>query len=66
MASEFETLIIGGGQAGLAMSYLLSQRGRSHLVLEQSSQVASAWRNKHWDSITLVTPNWTVQLPGFS
>jgi putative flavoprotein involved in K+ transport len=50
MASEFETPIISGGQAGLAMSYCLSQQDRSHLILEQSSQIVSAWRDKSWEN----------------
>lgn len=58
-----ETVIIGGGQAGLATSYWLSQRGREHLVLEKASQPGHAWRQR-WDSFTLVTPNWTFRLPG--
>ena len=58
-------VIVGAGQAGLAISYFLTQQGRSHLILEQSAGVASAWRSKRWDSFTLVTPNWTVRLPGF-
>lgn len=61
---KIETLIIGGGQAGLALSYWLSQQGREHLVLEQASQGANAWRNDRWDSFTLVTPNWTMRMPG--
>lgn len=59
-----ETVIIGGGQAGLAMSYWLTQRGRSHLVLERSAHVGYAWRYCRWDSFTLVTPNWSIRLPG--
>jgi putative flavoprotein involved in K+ transport len=64
MAEKIETVIIGGGQAGLSLSYFLSQAGREHIVLEQSPQVADAWRNRRWDSFTLVTPNWTFKLPG--
>jgi putative flavoprotein involved in K+ transport len=64
MSKVIETVIIGGGQAGLAMSYCLKERGHEHIVLEQAAQPASAWRNDRWDSFTLVTPNWTVQMPG--
>jgi putative flavoprotein involved in K+ transport len=64
MSKDIETVIIGGGQAGLAMSYYLKARGREHIVLEQAAQPANAWRNGRWDSFTLVTPNWTVQMPG--
>jgi putative flavoprotein involved in K+ transport len=60
---KVETIIIGGGQGGISTSYHLKKQGRKHIVLEQSSQAASAWR-KRWDSFTLVTPNWMVRLPG--
>ncbi|MDA4130873.1 MAG: NAD(P)-binding domain-containing protein, partial [Thaumarchaeota archaeon] len=53
----------GGGQAGLSASYHLKQLGREHLVLEQG-EIGNTWKAKRWDSFTLVTPNWTVQLPG--
>ncbi len=64
MTEQIETVIVGGGQAGLAVSYHLTQQGRAHTILEQASQPAEAWRNHRWDSFTLVTPNWTVRLPG--
>lgn len=59
-----DVLVVGAGQAGLATSYYLTQQGRDHIVLEQDS-VAESWRSSRWDSFCLVTPNWTVQLPGF-
>ena len=61
---RIETVIVGGGQAGLATSYCLTQRGREHAVLEQAAQAANVWRNERWDSFTLVTPNWTLTMPG--
>jgi putative flavoprotein involved in K+ transport len=64
MSEYVETVVVGGGQAGLAVSYHLSQQGRPHTILEQASQPAEAWRNHRWDSFTLVTPNWTVRMPG--
>jgi len=64
MRNEIETVVIGGGQAGLAMSYHLSRAGRSHLVLEKCPQIANAWRHQRWDSFTLVTPNFQVRMPG--
>jgi putative flavoprotein involved in K+ transport len=64
MIEKIETVIIGGGQAGLSLSYYLTQAGREHIVLEKSSQVADAWRNRRWDSFTLITPNWAFRLPG--
>src|SRR6516225_2126989 len=53
---QVETVIVGGGQAGLALSYYLKQEGREHVVLERAPAVANAWRNQRWDSFTLVTP----------
>jgi putative flavoprotein involved in K+ transport len=61
---RIETVIVGGGQAGLATSYYLKQEGREHVVLEQATQAGNAWRTGRWDSFTLVTPNWTVRMPG--
>lgn len=61
---NIETVIVGGGQAGLATSYYLTQHGREHVVLEQAAQAANVWRNERWDSFTLVTPNWSFRLPG--
>ena len=56
-------VVIGAGQAGLAVSHSLTEPPRvEHTVLEQH-RVAQAWRDR-WDSFTLVTPNWTLDLPG--
>lgn len=57
-----DTVVIGGGQSGLAMSCLLTQQDRDHVVLEKTDQIGSSWR-RHWDSFTLVTPNSWLQLP---
>jgi putative flavoprotein involved in K+ transport len=59
-----ETVIVGGGQAGLATSYYLTQHGHEHIVLEQAGHPAHVWRDERWDSFTLVTPNWTLRMPG--
>ncbi len=64
MSEIIETIIIGGGQAGLATSYYLKQHGCEHVVLEQAAQAGNAWRNDRWDSFTLLTPNWSFRLPG--
>jgi len=64
MTERVETVIIGGGQAGLALSYCLTQKGRAHVVLEKAAQAGEAWRNGRWDSFTFVTPNWAIRLPG--
>ena len=61
---RIETVVVGGGQAGLATSYFLKQEGREHVVLEQAAQAGNAWRTGRWDSFTVVTPNWSVRMPG--
>ncbi len=61
---HIDTIVVGGGQAGLAISYYLTQQGREHIVLEQAARPAPVWRNERWDSFTLVTPNWSLQIPG--
>jgi putative flavoprotein involved in K+ transport len=64
MSSHRSVVVIGGGQAGLSMSYCLSQRGIDHVVLERH-RVGHEWRERRWDSFCLVTPNWQCLLPGF-
>jgi len=64
VSDKFETIIVGGGQAGLATSYYLSQRHREHIVLEQAAQAGNVWRTERWDSFTFVTPNQSILLPG--
>ena len=59
-----EVAVIGGGQAGLSMSWHLKQAGISHLVFERK-RCFSEWRYARWDSFCLVTPNWQCRLPGF-
>ena len=58
-----DVVVVGAGQAGLAASYCLTQLGQDHVVLEEHG-IAHAWRDQRWNSFCLVTPNWTVQLPG--
>src|SRR5215813_11893055 len=57
-------VVVGGGQAGLAMSYCLRELGVDHVVLERH-RIGYEWRERRWDSFCLVTPNWQCQLPGF-
>ena len=64
MTAHFPVIVVGGGQAGLSVSYGLKQRGVNHLVLEKH-QIAHSWQAKRWDSFCLVTPNWQCQLPGY-
>ena len=56
--------VVGAGQAGLAVSHELSARKVEHVVLERG-RVAQTWRGR-WDSFCLVTPNWSIRLPGRS
>jgi putative flavoprotein involved in K+ transport len=56
--------VIGGSQAGLSMSYHLSQAGIDHVVFEKN-RPGHAWRTQRWDSFCLVTPNWQCKLPGY-
>ena len=58
-----DVLIIGAGQAGLAMSHGLGAHGIEHVVVERG-RVAESWRSERWDSLTLLTPNWMTRLPG--
>ena len=60
-----ETLIIGGGQAGIAMSAQLSKRGRSHLVLERE-RIAERWRSERWDGLRFQSRNSEVRLCDFA
>jgi putative flavoprotein involved in K+ transport len=60
-----EIVIIGGGQAGLALSYHLTALGRPHAILEQG-RIVESWRTKRWDSLRLIAPNWSLLLPGFA
>jgi putative flavoprotein involved in K+ transport len=60
-----DAIVIGAGQAGLAMSHCLAARGIGHLVLERG-RVAERWRSERWDSLRLLTPNWMSRLPGRS
>lgn len=58
------TVVIGAGQAGLAMSWWLSKHSIDHVVLERG-ELANSWRTERWDSLRLLTPNWQSRLPGF-
>jgi putative flavoprotein involved in K+ transport len=64
-ARTTEVVVIGGGQAGLAMSRTLADRSIDHVVLERGD-VANSWTTERWDSLRLLTPNWMSRLPGFT
>ena len=63
MSQNIDTIVVGGGQAGLSVSWHLKQVGREHLVLDRA-KIGDTWRQR-WDSFCLVTPNCFCQLPGF-
>jgi putative flavoprotein involved in K+ transport len=64
LGARHEVVVVGGGQAGLSMSYCLTKLGIDHVVLEKH-RIAHEWRERRWDSFCLVTPNWQCRLPGF-
>jgi putative flavoprotein involved in K+ transport len=61
--AHYSVLVVGGGQAGLSISYFLQQAAIDHLVVEKKT-VTHTWRNQRWDAFCLVTPNWQCALPG--
>ncbi len=63
MNSPLQTVIIGGGQAGLATSRALQERTVEHVLLERG-QLGESWRAQRWDSFRLNTPGWANGLPG--
>jgi len=62
-AERFETMIIGGGQAGLAVGYYLAKQRRRFVILDASERIGDSWRNR-WDSLRLFTPSRYNGLPG--
>ena len=59
-----DTVVVGAGHAGLAVSRLLAATGHEHVVLERG-RVGERWRTERWDSLHLLTPNWMNRLPGW-
>lgn len=62
---QIETVIIGGGQSGLAIGYQLAKHGRPFLILDAHERTGDAWRTR-WDSLRLFTPAGYDGLPGMS
>jgi putative flavoprotein involved in K+ transport len=59
-----DTVVIGAGHAGLAVSRLLTDAGHDHVVLDRG-RIGERWRSERWDSLHLLTPNWLTRLPGW-
>ena len=64
MVEQVETLIVGGGQAGLAMSDQLTRRGLPHLVVERF-RIVERWRSERWDGLHANGPAWSDSMPGY-
>lgn len=64
MKLHFPVVIVGGGQAGLSISYCLKQKNIDSMIFEKN-RIAYAWRSQRWDTFCLVTPNWQCTLPGY-
>jgi putative flavoprotein involved in K+ transport len=70
---EFETIVIGGGQAGLSVGYYLKKHGGSFVILDANEQIGGSWRTRTWNSLRLFTParydglpGWPFPAPGWS
>jgi len=64
MSNTIDTVVIGAGHAGLAVSHLLGRAGRDHVVVDRG-RIAESWRSERWDSLRLLTPRWMTRLPGW-
>ena len=63
MTTYIDTVVVGGGQAGLSVSWHLKSTGREHVVVDRG-EIGDTWRNR-WDNFCLVSPNHLCRLPGF-
>ena len=63
LMENVDTIIVGGSQAGLSLGYCLDQQGTNYVILERGN-IGQGWADR-WDNFCLVTPNWSVRLPGF-
>src|SRR5436853_7242832 len=62
---RFDVVVIGAGQAGLAIGFFLRRAGRRFLIVDGADSIAAAWRGR-WDSLTLFTPRRYDSLPGLA
>jgi putative flavoprotein involved in K+ transport len=72
-AEEFDTIVIGGGQAGLSVGYYLKKQRRRFVILDANERIGGSWRTRTWDSLRLFTParydglpGWPFPAPGWS
>ena len=63
MREFHDIVIVGAGQGGLSVSYFLARSRIAHVVLERGC-IGDSWKSRRWDSFCLVTPNWSIKLPG--
>ena len=70
---HFETIVVGGGQAGLSLGYYLKRLGRPFVILDANERIGGSWRTRTWDSLRLFTParynglpGWPFPAPGWS
>jgi putative flavoprotein involved in K+ transport len=63
--SHVQTIVIGGGQAGLAVGYHLKRHGLPFLILDANERIGGSWRTRTWDSLRLFTPARFDALPGY-
>jgi putative flavoprotein involved in K+ transport len=63
---HFDTIVIGGGQAGLSVGYYLKMQGRSFVILDANDRIGGSWRTRTWTSLRLFTPARYDGLPGWS
>jgi putative flavoprotein involved in K+ transport len=64
MTEQVHSVIVGGGQAGLSLSYHLSRLGAPHVILERA-RIGESWRSERWDSLMFQFPNWAIRLAGY-
>jgi len=62
---HFETVVVGGGQAGLSLGYYLKRLGRPFVILDANERIGGSWRTRTWDSLRLFTVNRYNGLPGW-
>src|SRR5438034_10732268 len=65
LVERYETIVIGGGQAGLSVGYYLKKHGRSFAILDANERIGGSWRTRTWDSLRLFTPARYDGLPGW-